>query len=105
MAGSPAGAIRGNSSKPDLIEKDFRIFQKFAETVLNQDYLIGEDLNFRYRVGYVQDRHSKFFWQARNEREHLILALIIQRSQRFIHQEQLRAYQQGAADCDALLLA
>jgi hypothetical protein len=47
--------IRENPAKADLIEKDFRIFQKFAGTILNQDYLIGEDLNFRYRVGYVQD--------------------------------------------------
>ena len=43
--------------------------------------------------------------QTRDVAQHLMLARLIERRQRFVHQQQPRAHQQGAADRHPLLLA
>jgi hypothetical protein len=53
----------------------------------------------------IEDRHTRLVAQALDVRQDLDAALLVERGQRLVHQQQARMGEQGAADRDALLLA
>src|SRR5499426_243596 len=54
---------------------------------------------------HVDDRHLAFVAQPFDERKNVLLARVVERRQRLVHQEQARGGEQRTADGDALLLA
>ena len=71
----------------------------------HQDHPVGKPDDLAEIVGHIDDRDAEAVPQLLDEGNDLVLALRIQRGQWLVHQQQLRAGQQRAADGDPLFLA
>jgi hypothetical protein len=67
--------------------------------------VIGQSRHFVGRVADVDQRNVQFVAQAFQPGQEFLLAGVVQRGQRLVHQEQARRRQQGTGDRNALLLA
>jgi hypothetical protein len=65
--------------------------------LLQQHQAVGERIHLIERVGHVQDRDARGIAQPREEGQHLGAARGVERGQRFVHQQQARAGEQGAS--------
>ncbi|MCY1372295.1 hypothetical protein D9M69_594920 [compost metagenome] len=72
--------------------------------VAEQHDMVGQPRNFILGVADVQHRDVEFVVQALQVGQDFTFALGIQGRQRFVHQQQFRAGEQGAGDADALSL-
>ncbi|MCY1534768.1 hypothetical protein D9M68_701500 [compost metagenome] len=72
---------------------------------LQHHQVIGQARHLVGRMADVEDRDIQLLVQAFQVGQHLQLALEVERGQRFVHQQQARAGQQGAGDGHALALA
>ena len=70
----------------------------------DQHQRVGEAGDFLYGVAHVDNGHAHFVAQPLDVVQDLAFACGIERSQRFVHQQQPGAREQGAADRDTLLL-
>ncbi|MCY1440430.1 hypothetical protein D3C76_465090 [compost metagenome] len=66
--------------------------------------MVGQPRDFILGVADVQHRDVEFVVQALQVGQDFTFALGIQGRQRFVHQQQFRAGEQGAGDADALSL-
>ncbi|MNY57406.1 hypothetical protein D3C86_1936090 [compost metagenome] len=66
--------------------------------------MVGQPRNLILGVADVQHRDVEFVVQALQVGQDFTFALGIQGRQRFVHQQQFRAGEQGAGDADALSL-
>ena len=84
-------------------------FAQFAlgdgPSLFQQHHVIGQPRHFVRRVADVEHRDIQLVMQAFQVGQDLALALEVERSQRFVHQQQARAGQQRAGDADTLALA
>ncbi len=77
-----------------------------AHLAARQDHeRIGEARDFGDRVADIDDRDAGFVAQPFEIGHDLLLARIVERSQRLIHEQEFRRGEQRPADCDALLFA
>ena len=67
--------------------------------------MVSQPRHFVLGVADVEHRDIQLVVQAFQVRQYLAFALAVQGRQRFIHQQQLGAGEQGAGDADALALA
>ena len=61
--------------------------------------------DLRKRMRHIDDRHLRFVSEPFDEGQDVVLARLVERRERLIHQQELRRSQQRAADRHALLLA
>ena len=73
--------------------------------ITEQYQMIGQTRDFILRMTDVQQRNIQFVMQALQVWEDFAFAPAVESRQRFVHQQQFRAGQQGAGDADALSFA
>ncbi len=71
----------------------------------DQHHGVGEAHDLLHGMADVDDGQRQLVAQALDERQDLLLARLVERGQRLVHQQQARPGEQRAAERDALLLA